>query len=107
MKNSSANTVKSMQAEEGKLAKLAKALKKFVSKEFLWVLFVIVLALPLTLMTSYIIKKYAYEDAMKIVNIISEGSSLFVVNLFINMAGIYLARAVAGALETLSLKPKS
>lgn len=107
MNNTSPNTLKSMEAKEGMLMKLIKALKKLISKEFLWVLFVIVLALPLTLMTHYFIKKHAYTDAMKIVDVISKGSSLFTVNLFLNMAGIYLVRAVAGALENLSVKAKS
>jgi hypothetical protein len=107
MKSSSSNTAKAMQAQEGMLLKIFKALKKFISKEFLWVLFVILLALPLTLMTHYFIKKHVYEEAMKIVDAISKGASLFTVNLFVNMAGIYLARAVSGALETLSSKPKS
>ncbi|WP_340198817.1 hypothetical protein [Ascidiimonas sp. W6] len=100
-------TMKNMQEKEGMILKLFKTLKKFISKEFLWVLFIVLLALPLTLMTHYFIKKYAYDDAMKIVDVISKGSSLFTVNLFVNMGGIYLSRAVAGALATLSSKPKS
>lgn len=107
MTRTSTQSIKGMAKKEATLVKIFKAIKKFISKEFLWILFVLLLALPLTLMTHYFIKKYIYEDAVELVAMISDEISLFTANLILNVTGIYLTRAVAGALKTINLSPKS
>ena len=54
--------------EEGKLKKLIATIKKFFAKEFLWVLFVLLLGLPIGLIITYIIETYGSEKIMEMIN---------------------------------------
>ncbi len=94
--------------EEGKLKKFLKALKKFMSVEFLWILIALLLALPLTLVTWYAAWEYGFSDEeikgaiCKILN----GQPLWIGCLVLNVAGVYFARAVSGAIKQLTGKGK-
>ena len=90
-----------LKEEEGKLKKLLKSLKKLVSTEFLWMLFALLLAIPLALVTYYFAWNYGFSDAdikeaiCKVLN----GKPLWLGCYVLNVVGVYFARAVKGAIQ--------
>ncbi|KJS05769.1 MAG: hypothetical protein VR77_01515 [Flavobacteriales bacterium BRH_c54] len=93
--------------EEGKLKKLIATIKKFFAKEFLWVLFVLLLGLPIGLIITYIIETYSSEKIMEMINKLLNGKPLFIGAYAVSLAGIYFTRTVVGAINLMANKPKS
>ncbi|CAM1345264.1 hypothetical protein [Tenacibaculum amylolyticum] len=93
----------------GKVEKIAKTIKKAISKEFLWVLFSVIVSIPLAMICSYIISSDAHiineqvsKDIEEVAGIITtEEHPLFRVIFGITMLGIYFSRMVATAIKTL------
>ncbi|MBL4662487.1 MAG: hypothetical protein JKY22_02745 [Flavobacteriaceae bacterium] len=91
--------------EDGKLKKLLKAIKKLFAKEFLWILFVLLVSIPLALIVEYLLCKIgdsgiAVDPLMSLI----EGYSLFMVSYGVSIAGFYFSRMVVGAIKTLTEK---
>lgn len=93
--------------EEGKLKKLLAAIKKLFAKEFLWVLVVLLLGLPLALTITYVVETYGSEDIINMIKKILEGKPLFIGAYAVSLAGIYFTRTVVGAIKLMANKPKS
>lgn len=93
--------------EEGKLKKLLAAIKKLFAKEFLWVLFVLLLGLPLALIMTYITETYASEKILKMITKLLKDKPLFVAAYAVSLTGIYFTRTVVGAINLMTSKPKS
>tara|TARA_B100000780_G_C20971775_1_gene388023 strand:- start:202 stop:525 length:324 start_codon:yes stop_codon:yes gene_type:complete len=93
--------------EEGKLKKLFKAIKKLFAKEFLWVLFILLLALPMALTITYVIETYGPKAFLAVINNFLDGKPIFIGAYGVSIAGIYFSRTVIGAIKTLTDKPKS
>lgn len=93
--------------EEGKLKKMIVAIKIFFAKEFLWVLFVLLLGLPIGLIITYIIETYGTEKMMEIIDKLLNGKPLFIGSYAVSLAGIYFTRTVVGAINLMVVKPKS
>lgn len=85
--------------EAGKLKKLAKVVKKFLAKEFLWVLTVVVLAVPLAIILIYLAQKL--PEGLVDLNKLKEDKSMFTVFYLVSIVGIYFTRAVVGAINVL------
>ena len=93
--------------DAGKLKGILVSIKKLFAKEFLWVLFILLLALPLALAINYILETYSPEALLTIINNLLEDNSLFAGAYALSIAGIYFTRTVVGAIKTLTEKPKS
>lgn len=93
-----------MAAEEAKLKKLLKAVKKFFAKEFLWVLFVLTLSVPLALIIEYIYQEYATENIKTTVVEILDKNPPLLGAYVLSIAGIYFTRTTVGAIKTLTKK---
>lgn len=91
-------------AEEGKLKKLLKVVKKIVAKEFLWVLFILLVSIPLALAMKYIVEEYASAEVITAIYEVLDGNKLSVGCYAVSIAGFYFARMVVGAIKTLTEK---
>lgn len=94
--------------EEGKLKKLLKAVKKAMSKEFLWILIILIAGLPVAVIISGIVTKYDPSFTMlkaDLGNVVA-GYPDFMLAYLIGIAGIYFSRTTAGAVSTLLKKKK-
>ena len=91
-------------AEEGKLKKLLKAVKKIIAKEFLWVLFILLISIPLALALKYIVETYASAETITAIYEVLDGITLSVGCYAVSIAGFYFARMVVGAIKTLTEK---
>lgn len=94
-------------AAEGKLKKLLAAVKKFFSKEFLWVLLILLMGLPLALIMTYVLETYASEEVLSALTTLLEDSPLYIGCYVTSLGGIYFTRMVVGAIKTLITKPES
>ncbi len=106
MSSALAKEKEALAKEEGKLKKLLAAVKKFMAKEFLWILSAALLAIPIALIMTYILEKYA-EDIVTYLNQFLKGKPLFIASYVLSIAGIYFTRAVVGAIETMVNTDKS
>ncbi|HWZ21720.1 MAG TPA: hypothetical protein VNW06_03655 [Cytophagaceae bacterium] len=91
---------KSLAAKEGTFVKALAAIQKLIAKEFLWILFAILLSIPLAFIINYGIELYV-NDVLK--NIIKEEtgcSGTFLGSYLISFAGIYFSRMVEAAIKT-------
>ena len=100
-------TEKELKQDSGKLKKLYATIKKAVAKEFLWMLLVLGISIPLALILQYIISKDAKilsaelaKDLNDLENILAPEQPAFWVLYTITVAGIYFTRLVAGAIKT-------
>ena len=93
--------------EEGKLKKVFAEIKKFFAKEFLWVLFVLLLALPISLIITYVMETYLSEAIKTDIDDLLDGIPPGVVAYAISLAGIYFTRAVVAAIKTVTDKSSS
>ena len=93
-----------MAEEEGKLKKFLKAVKKLFAKEFLWILFVALVSLPLAFALEYVILTYVSAENIKAICNVLDGYSLFMGCYGVSIAGFYFARTVVGAIKTLTEK---
>jgi hypothetical protein len=100
-----ANEKAALAKEGGKLKKIFEAVKKFMAKEFLWVLFVALLALPIAFVITYVLENYVMELATLVKNYIN-GKPLILASYILSIAGIYFTRAIVGAINTLAKKPE-
>ncbi|MBD78267.1 MAG: hypothetical protein CL840_05040 [Crocinitomicaceae bacterium] len=89
---------------QGKLKKFLAAVKKLFAKEFLWVLAILLLALPMATIFTYLLQKYAPKPIMDDILGYLKGTSLFIAAYAFSIAGIYFTRTVVGAIETLVKK---
>ncbi|MCB0402370.1 MAG: hypothetical protein KDD41_09825 [Flavobacteriales bacterium] len=94
-------------AEEGKLKKLLASIKKLFAKEFLWVLVVLLLGIPLALILTYLVNAYANENIMHMITKLLEGKPVFIGAYAVSLAGIYFTRSVVGAINLMANKPTS
>ncbi|MDN3643607.1 hypothetical protein QWY87_12895 [Lutimonas halocynthiae] len=92
--------------EQGKLMKFFAALKKFLAKEFLWVVFVAILALPLAELFKAILDNYSPSFKAYIAGLM-HSTELFLPTYVLSAAGIYFIRAIIGSIKTLVKKPKN
>ena len=99
------NTAKSIKADESKLLKIFKAIKKFVAKEFLLILIIVIVSIPLAYMLELELTKKA-PDLMEALLKTFQGSGSFMILYTLCVAGLYFSRVVLGALQTL-VKSKS
>jgi hypothetical protein len=90
--------------DEGKLMKLFKVIKKLFAKEFLWILLILLLALPIALIITYVLEAYGPEVFLITINKLLEGKPIFIVAYGVSIAGIYFSRIVLGAIKTLTNK---
>ena len=90
--------------EVGKLKKIFDAIKKFLAKEFLWVLLALIIGLPVALVITYVINNYAPEELKTIVDNYLNGKPTLVGAYALSLVGIYFARTLAGVLKTLGGK---
>lgn len=79
-------------------------MKKFIAKEFLWLLIALVLAVPIAFLWL------AGLDIVSAEQTFSEDEKVFVIELFLlayafGVVGVYLVRFVIGAIKTLSAPP--
>lgn len=88
----------------GTITKLFLAIKKILAKEFLWILFATVLSLPLALIITYLLKKYAPSTLLDLILQLLPGIPLFIDAFALSIAGIYFTRTVVGAIQTLTKK---
>lgn len=91
-------------AEEGKLKKLLKLIKKIMAKEFLWVLFILLMSIPLSLILEHLISTYASCDIIEYVYDVLEGDYLLESSYIVSVAGFYFSRTLIGAIKTLTEK---
>lgn len=91
-----------LKSEEGKLKKVFAAIKNFFAKEFLWLLFILILAIPIAFITEYIFNNYAPKSADIKQNL--NGQSIFVAAYIVSIAGCYFTRIIVGAIQTLASK---
>lgn len=99
---------KGIKKDFGKVEKIIKGVKKAISKEFLWILFSIIISIPIALIFSYLISSDAHllnqeitQDIEEVTGIISPNQPLFRVLFGITLVGIYFSRMVAAAVKTL------
>ncbi|GAA3591227.1 hypothetical protein Q4Q39_15865 [Flavivirga amylovorans] len=99
--------VKSIKAESGTIKKMFTAVKKAVSKEFLWILFIMAISIPIALVISYIIRSEAEilsesvsQEIEEVSEIITSQQPLFRVVYGICALGIYFSRMVMTAIKT-------
>jgi len=93
-----------LEADEGKLKKLLKAIKKLLAGEFLWALFIVVVSLPLALALEHVIAEYATGESIAAFCELIGGYSLFMGAYGISIAGLYFTRTIVGAIKTLTEK---
>ncbi len=92
--------VKDIKEEEGKLKKLLKAIKKLIAGEFLWILFIVIVSIPLALIIHYLAFKYMPGEVINTICEILDGNSLLLGSYALSIAGIYFSRAIVGAIKT-------
>ncbi len=107
-------SLKKAKAEAGKLKKIAAALQKIISKEFLWMLFVLMISIPIALIGMYIIHfctdivgegttivpQEVAAEFEEVASIISKKHPTFMVLYGITVLGIYFSRMVIAAIKT-------
>ncbi len=92
---------------EAKLKKLVASVKKIFAKGFLVVLLILISAIPVALIITYIIQTYCSAKIIEAISKLSDGRPLFIYSYALSVAGIYFTRIVAGAIKTLSSKQKN
>lgn len=92
--------------DKAKITKFFKALKKLLSKEFLWVLFTLILALPLALTANYFISFLPTQALLSIDNFLGE-TPRFIAAYVGCLVGVYFTRTIIGSIESLSKKEAS
>lgn len=96
-----------LEETEGKLKKLLAAIKKLLSKEFLWVLLILLIGLPMALIMTYTIETYGSNETLTVLQTLLEGNPLYIGCYVTCLGGIYFTRIVVGAIKTLIKKPES
>ncbi len=94
----------SLKKEEGKIKKLFAAIKKLLSKEFLWLLCVALIALPLGLLATRFVESYASESQQELIGDFLDGKPLFLGCYLLSMLGVYFTRTIVGSIKTLTKK---
>lgn len=99
------NSEKALAAEDSKLMKIVKAIKKAVAKEFVWIVLIVILAFPL----AYMLEKDLEQRAPAFLSALQnafKGTGTFMILYVICAAGLYFSRMVMGAIRTI-VKSKS
>lgn len=89
--------------EKGKITKFFKSLKKFISKEFLWILIALVLGLPLAFLFFHL-STFLPAEIIKEIDTFLDTTPRFVAAYAFSLVGIYFTRSVIGSIETLIKK---
>ena len=92
---------------EGKLKKFFASIKKLFAKEFLWLLFILLLGLPLAIITYYLTETYASTKVWDNIKKITGDNQVFIGFYMLSLIGIYFTRIVVGAIKTMIKKPKN
>lgn len=87
--------------EEAKFKKFLAAVKKLFAKEFLWVLVVLVVAVPITVLLKIWVETYTSKEALNAINQLFK-DELFLGLYIITIAGIYIIRTITGSIKLLS-----
>lgn len=93
--------------DKAKITKLFAAIKKLMSKEFLWILFALILGLPLALIFIYLIPILIPDSALNAIDQFLNGTPRFNLAFTISLAGIYFTRTIVGSIQTLVKKENS
>lgn len=92
--------------DAGVIKKLFASIQKLFAKEFLWVVFVLILGLPLGLTITYLIQQWASPQIQKAILEIVHHKPLFIACYIFSLVGIYFTRTVIGAIEMMVNKSK-
>ena len=92
--------------DTGVLKKLLASIKKLFAKEFLWILFILILGLPLGLTFTFTIQKFASAVVLDVIKEIIQTTPLFIACYLFSLVGIYFTRMVVGAIEMMVNKSK-
>lgn len=90
---------KKLKAEEGKLKKVFSMIKKMFSKELLWLLFIMLISIPIALIISYAMYRYGSEEMLDIFETLAGDQPTFMVVYIMCAVGIYFSRIVANAIK--------
>ena len=108
MKNSLSTKEKAAKDDFGKAKKIIKVVKKAISKELLWLLFVLIISIPIALIIAYVVSseaeilnKQLSRDLEDISEIITHQRPAFTLIYTICVVGIYFSRMVVNAIKTL------
>lgn len=104
MSTAISKTKAAIAADEGKLKKFLKAVKKVLAKEFLWVLIILLLGIPLAFIMVYLVESFASEETTKVIYKILNGTTLYAGSYMASLAGIYFTRMTVSAIKTLTEK---
>lgn len=92
--------VNAIKADAGKLEKGIAAIGKVLSKELLWILFVVVASIPVAFIGLYWVEHYAPETLREVFELLAGDYPPYLVALLMSGMGIYVSRFVAVALKT-------
>lgn len=91
---------KSMKVKESNLLKLLGALQKAISKEFLWILFAVLLSVPFAFIINYFIQHFASDTWKAIIRSETNSHGTFTGSYITAFAGIYFSRVLVGTIKT-------
>jgi hypothetical protein len=92
--------------DEGILKKVFAAIQKLFAKEFLWILFLLILGLPMGLILTFVIQHFASTEVRNIIQEIIKNTPLFIACYLLSLIGFYFTRIIVGAIEMLVKKTK-
>lgn len=92
--------------DAGVFKKLFAGIQKLFAKEFLWIVFVLVLGLPMGLTITYLIQNWASPKVQSAILEIIHNKPLFIACYLFSLVGIYFTRTVIGAIEMMVNKSK-
>lgn len=106
MSNTLAQEKANLAKDEGIIKKLFASIQKLFAKEFLWVVFVLILGLPLGLTITYLIQHLASLQIKNAILEIIHHKPLFIACYVFSLVGIYFTRTVIGAIDMMVHKSK-
>lgn len=93
--------------DTGMVKKFLKTIQKFFAKEFLWVLFLLILGLPMGLVVTFMIQHFASPQVFQVIQAIIKDTPLFIASYLFSLVGFYFTRTIIGAIEMMVNKSKS
>ncbi|WP_075342976.1 hypothetical protein [Tenacibaculum agarivorans] len=108
MKSSLSTKEKAVKDDFGKVKKVVKIIKKIMAKELLWLLFVLIISIPISLILAYVVSSEAQilnqqlsKDIEDVSEIITFRRPAFTLIFSICVVGMYFSRTVVNAIKTL------
>lgn len=95
-----------LEKDTGMLIKIFTAIHKLIAKEFLWIILILGLGLPMGLFFTYVIPFFASEEVLLVLQEILKDIPLFIPCYILSLMGIYFTRTVIAAIKLLINKPK-